>query len=48
MSGYTDDAIVNNGVLEPGVAFSQKPFTPASLLRRMREVPGSPEKSGGS
>jgi PAS domain S-box-containing protein len=38
MSGYTDDAIFRHNVLEPGVAFLQKPFTPASLTRKVREV----------
>ena len=38
MSGYTDDAIVQHGVLEPGVAFLQKPFSPTSLARKVREV----------
>jgi len=31
MSGYTDDAIVRHGVLEPGTAFIEKPLTPAAL-----------------
>jgi two-component system, cell cycle sensor histidine kinase and response regulator CckA len=38
MSGYTDDSIVRHGVLETGVAFLQKPVTPASLATRVREV----------
>jgi two-component system cell cycle sensor histidine kinase/response regulator CckA len=38
MSGYTDDSIVRHGVLESGVAFIQKPVTPTSLSRRIREV----------
>jgi CheY-like chemotaxis protein len=38
VSGYTDDAIVRHGMLDPGLAFLQKPFTPDSLARKVREV----------
>lgn len=38
MSGYTDDAIVRHGVLDQDMPFLQKPFTPDSLCRKIREV----------
>jgi PAS domain S-box-containing protein len=38
MSGYTDAAIVHHGILEPGIEYLQKPFTPSVLARRVREV----------
>jgi CheY-like chemotaxis protein len=38
MSGYTDNAVVNTGILHKEVAFLQKPFTPASLTEKVREV----------
>lgn len=37
-SGYTDEAIVRHGVLEPGIAFIQKPYRPRALARKIREV----------
>ncbi|MBN1406728.1 MAG: response regulator, partial [Calditrichaceae bacterium] len=38
MSGYTDDAIVKHGVLEEGINFIQKPFTPHQLIKIIKEV----------
>ncbi len=40
MSGYTGEAITQHGVLESGRAFLQKPLTPDSLTRKVREVLG--------
>ncbi len=37
-SGYSDEGLVNQGVLEPGVHFLPKPFTAADLVRKVREV----------
>lgn len=38
MSGYTDDVIVNHGVLEKDLNFIQKPFSPKTLCMKVRNV----------
>ena len=38
MSGYTDAAITQQGILDPGTAFLSKPFAPEALARKVRET----------
>jgi two-component system cell cycle sensor histidine kinase/response regulator CckA len=38
MSGYTDETIVQHGILQPGIAFIHKPFTAETLDRKIRDV----------
>jgi PAS domain S-box-containing protein len=37
-SGYTGDTIAHHGILEPDIAFLQKPFSPVTLARKVREA----------
>ncbi len=37
-SGYTDDAIARQGILDSKVAFIQKPYRPRALAKKIREV----------
>ncbi|MEK7234871.1 MAG: response regulator [Elusimicrobiota bacterium] len=47
VSGYTDDAIVRQGILEPGLAFLYKPFSPNEILLKLREVLDGPADQAG-
>ncbi len=38
MSGYTRNMIAQDGTLEEGISFLQKPFTPQVLAEKVREV----------
>ena len=38
LSGYTDELVTRQGMLQPGRGFLQKPFTPDTLLRKVREI----------
>ncbi|MDB4951328.1 MAG: Blue-light-activated protein [Gemmatimonadetes bacterium] len=44
-SGCTDAAIMRHGVLEPGISFLAKPFSPDALARKVREVLDRPSEA---
>lgn len=53
MSGYTDETIVDRGMLRDGVHFLQKPFPPAALVRMVRraldaQLPCTPAADGAA
>jgi len=46
LSGYTDESIVHRGMLDPAVAFLQKPFTAEGLAAKVRAVLDAPGVGG--
>lgn len=46
-SGYTDNAIVHHGTLDPGTDFVPKPFNASALLGRVKEVLGRAARKTG-
>jgi PAS domain S-box-containing protein len=47
VSGYTDDAILHQGVTQTGTAFLAKPFTAAALAHKVRQVLDAAPAAGG-
>ena len=42
ISGYTDDALAHHGVLDENLSFLEKPFSPAKLAKKVREILDAP------
>jgi hypothetical protein len=48
LSEYTDDAVLRHGVSREAVPFLAKPFSPAALVQKVREVLDSPTTGGAA
>jgi hypothetical protein len=46
MSGYTDDAIIRNGIQDTNAFLLQKPFSPSGLIQKVREVLDADRRGG--
>ncbi len=46
ISGYTEDIMGQNGLLEPGIAFIQKPFSMQKLIKKIRDILDSQARPG--
>jgi FixJ family two-component response regulator len=46
VSGYTDSAVIQHGLLSASAEFLEKPFPPSVLLRRIRQLLDAPGASG--
>jgi CheY-like chemotaxis protein len=44
ISGYTEEGVRTQGVLQPDAAYLEKPFSPEDLIRKVREVLAKPVK----
>ena len=44
ISGYSEEVASRQGVLDPGIAYLQKPFSPAALAGKIREVLAAAER----